>query len=127
MRELKEDGVDRMLGRSQLDTGNGSDRGRALAVVVEDPVQGHGVKSEERSVLHVVRFDGRHAAGEFCKYDGVEADGLIRGHENASRGEKNGEKRKGNGSCGRGARRRGRAVGEHQGLVLYFIAATLTR
>jgi hypothetical protein len=46
--------------------------------------------------------------------------------ENAGRDEKNGEKRKGKGSCGRGAKRRGRAVGEHQGLVLYFIAATLT-
>lgn len=84
------------------------------------------MKSEEGSVLHVAHSDGRHAAREFCKYDGVEAEGLIRGHENAGRDEKNGEKRKGRGSCGRGARRRGRAVGEDQGLVLYFIAATLT-
>lgn len=64
------------------------------------------MKSKERSLLHVVHLDGRHAAGGFCKYDGVEAGGLIRGHENRGRDERNGEKRKRRGGCGRGARRR---------------------
>ena len=74
-------------------------------------MKGHCVESEERSVLHVVRLDGRHAAGQFCSYDEVEAEGLIRGYKNAGRGEKNEDKRKGKGSCGRGARRRGTCGG----------------
>lgn len=64
MRELCEGRVDHRLGRSQLCYRNPSDGGRALAVAVEDSVEGHGVESEERSFLHVVRSDGRHAAGE---------------------------------------------------------------
>jgi len=62
--ELCQGGVDHRLGRGQLGDGKPSDRGRALAVAVEDSVEGHGVESEERSVLHVVHSDGRHAAGE---------------------------------------------------------------
>ena len=63
-RELCQGRVDHRLGRSQLCDGNPSDGGRALTVAVEDSVEGHGVESEERSVLHVVRSDGRHGAGE---------------------------------------------------------------
>ena len=40
--------------------------------------------------------------------------------------EKNGEKRKGKGSCGRGARRRGRCGGRALGTRFIFHAATLT-
>lgn len=113
MRELCQGRVDHGLGGGQLSDGKPSDGGRALAVVVEDSVEGHGVESEERSVLHVVHSDGRHAARKFCSYDGIEAERLIRGYEKRVVDERNGEKRKGKGSCGRGARRRGGAAGEH--------------
>jgi hypothetical protein len=63
VRELCKGRVDHGLRRGQLSR-KPSDGGRALAVGVEDSVEGHGVESEERSVLHVVHADGSHAAGE---------------------------------------------------------------
>ena len=62
--ELCQGGVDHRLRRGQLGDGKPSDGGRALTVAVENSVEGHGVESEERSVLHVVHSGGRHAAGE---------------------------------------------------------------
>ena len=97
-----------------------------MTVVVEDSLEGHGVESEERSVLHVARSDGSHAARKFCSYDGIEAGRLIRGYGKWVVDEKNGEKRKGKGSCGRGARRRGRCGGRALGTRFIFHAATLT-
>ena len=97
-----------------------------MTVVVEDSLEGHGVESEERSVLHVAHPDGRHAAWKFCSYDGIEAERLIRGYGKWVVDEKNGEKRKGKGSCGRGARRRRRCGGRALGTRFIFCAATLT-
>ena len=96
MRELSQGRVDHGLG-GQLGDGKPSDGGRALAVVVEDSVEGHGVESEERSVLHVVHPDGRHAAGKFCSYDGTEAERLIGGYEKVGRGRKERGEKKGKG------------------------------
>lgn len=114
MRELCEGRVDHRLGRGQLGDGKSSDRGRALTVAVEDSVEGHCVKSEERSVLHVVRWDGRHAAREFCSYDGIEAARLIIGYEKAGRGRKERGEKKGKGEVrARREEEGGGVVGEH--------------
>jgi len=65
----------------------------------------------------------------FCSYDGIEAERLIGEYEKRVVDEKNGEERKRKGSCGRGARRRGRCGGRALGTRFtykYSIAATLT-
>ena len=68
VRELCEGMVNHRLGESQLGDRKSSDGGRALAVTVEDSVEGHGVESEERSVYTLPTKDGRHmAAGSWMK------------------------------------------------------------
>lgn len=105
MRELREGRVDHRLG-SQLSDGKPSDGGRALTVAVEDSVKGHGVESEERSVLHVARSTGRHAAVRFYRYDGVAAERLTREYEKVCRGRK---------ERGEGKERERGVVGEARG------------
>jgi hypothetical protein len=92
-------------------------------------VEGHCVKSEERSVLHVVARTVDTRRVRFCSYDGIEAKRLIGEYEKRVADERNGEERKRKGSCGRGARRRGRCGGRALGTRFtykYSIAATLT-
>ena len=65
----------------------------------------------------------------FCNYDGIQAERLIGEYEKRVVDEKNGEERKRKGSCGRGARRRGRCGGRALGTCFtykYSIAATPT-
>lgn len=106
--------------RGQLGNGKGSDGGRALAVVVEDSLEGHGVKSEERSVLHVVHPDGRHAAREFCRYDGIEAEELIRGYEKVGRGRKERGEKKGEGEVRARREEEGTCGGRAPGTCFIF-------